>query len=665
MSLHCNSLPVKSRRALVWALSFALTSTLVHAASPVADDRRLLQLDDASDIHYPGAPRISPDGRNIAFDLEEKIFVASVDGGSTHPVTSSASTASSPRWSGDGAWLYFVSDRSGSMQLWKLAVDGFGEAEQLSQLATGVTSTNVSPDGTRVLLALKDSDLRDTTEESVPEPFVVVRRQFKRDSGDGYITEDRIDHLYIYETGSDTLTQITSGRYEESEAAWSPDGRSIVFVSNREHEPGLDYRSDLWVVAADNKDKGSNPRRLTDDVHTKQSPVWSPDGKLIAYIDAEDGIFGIQSIALVPSSGGNPRILTPTLDRWVTAFEFSADGKWIYFNYDDAGSSRLARVRIRDGLVEKLVDGDRNVTEFSVSGKGTVAVALNDRNDTTDIHLLRDKHLERLTRLNDDFFATIAAGDKTKVSFESPDGTVVEAFITTPPGYDAGQRYPAILQIHGGPLGQVVWGYDFSAQYFAANGYVVVEPNPRGSTGRGQRYIRAIYQTWGITDYDDVIAAVDYAVGQGIADPKRLAVTGYSYGGYMTNVVITRTNRFKAAATGAGHSLIEANFGHDIYQQWYSWELGPPWENRDKYDHLSPLLRAANVQTPTLFLGGSIDWNVPILNAELFYQALRVRGIRTELVVYPGVHHGDWPAEYEKDYLRRVVQWFDRFAKSG
>jgi dipeptidyl aminopeptidase/acylaminoacyl peptidase len=249
------------------------------------------------------------------------------------------------------------------------------------------------------------------------------------------------------------------------------------------------------------------------------------------------------------------------------------------------------------------------------------------------------------------------------VSFKAPDGTEVQAFVTKPPDFTPGRRYPTVLHIHGGPVGQFGWGFDFKPQYLAANGYVVVEPNPRGSTGRGQEFVRAIYRTWGITDYDDLIAAVDHVIAQGYADPERLAVTGYSYGGYMTNTVITRTDRFKAAASGAGHSYIVANYGHDIYQKWYNWELGPPWENRGMYDRLSPLLQAGRVTTPTIFLGGRDDWNVPILNAELFYQSLRTKGVPTELVVYPGAHHGGWPTEFERDYLERVRAWFDKYLK--
>ena len=242
---------------------------------------------------------------------------------------------------------------------------------------------------------------------------------------------------------------------------------------------------------------------------------------------------------------------------------------WIYFNYYDAGASKLARVRVRDARIDTLLDGDRVVSSFDLGHSGDVAVRTNDPNDAADIYWLSGGRLSRLTDLNRDFFDEVSLGNKTRVSFESSDGTLVGAFITTPPDYVDGRAYPAILNIHGGLVGQFSWGFGFASQYYASLGYAVIEPNPRGSTGRGQAFINAIFRTWGVTDYDDVIAAVDYAVEKGLADPDRLAVTGYSYGGYMTNVVITQTNRFKAAASDAGHSLIEADVGHDIYQQWY------------------------------------------------------------------------------------------------
>lgn len=636
---------------------------LQAAQSPCAEGdksaRRILELDDFDRFEPPDSLQISPDGERIAYVFDDRIEVVGTRTRVPRPLTSSGSNAWRPRWSADGKSLYFLSDRDGGMQLWQLPVDGFGEARKLTSFASGISSIKLAPDESRLLLELSDDDLAKPDDEKL-QPFVVTRRQFKRDAGAGYITAGQSKHLYIYDLENESLTQLTSGEFEENEAAWSPDGNSIVFVSNRE-DPDGDYSNDLWIVATNDENPGRPLRRLTNDSQTKQAPSFSPDGRLVAYITAVDGVYGLQHLAVIPSTGGEPVVLTLSLDRWVTSFDFSDDGRWIYFNYDDSGATTLARLRVRDGKIENLVEGDRMVSAFDVGTGDDLAVLANNANDVADVYSLRGKRLTRLTDLHRDVIGPLSLGDKFHVSFESRDGTVVEAFITTPPGYERGRAYPAILRIHGGPVGQVSWGFNFMSQYLASSGYVVIEPNPRGSSGRGQAYINAIYRTWGITDYDDVIAAVDYAIAQGIADPARLAVTGYSYGGYMTNVVITRTNRFGAAASGAGHSLIEANFGHDMYQQWYIWELGPPWENRERYDALSPLLRAGSVETPTIFLGGRIDWNVPVLNAELFYQALRVRGIDTELVVYPGVHHGGWPEEFEKDYLTRVLAWFDKY----
>ena len=507
---------------------------------------------------------------------------------------------------------------------------------------------------------------RTPTEEKSKEkkkPFVITRLEFKEDSGEGYLTGDLSEHLHVLDLATGKLTQLTSGEYAEDEADWSPDGRRIVFASNREKESDASYKTDLWIVAADNTDMGKSLVRLTNDDRVKSSPAWSPDGQSIAFLTAEDGVYGAPQVAVIPAAGGEAKILTAGLDRWVNGLRYSVDGQWIYFNYENLGGTQLARVRPKDGKLEPVIEGDQFVGGFDVAKNGAIVARVEAGNRGPEIHAFSGGRRQALTNVNDAFHSRVTLGAKETVSFKSADGTEVQAFVTKPPGFVSGRRYPTILHIHGGPVGQFGWGFDFKPQYFAANGYVVIEPNPRGSTGRGQEFVRAIYQTWGITDYDDLIAAVDYAIAAGYADPDRLAVTGYSYGGYMTNTVITRTDRFKAAASGAGHSYIAANYGHDIYQKWYNWELGPPWENREKYDRLSPLLQAGKVTTPTIFLGGREDWNVPLLNAELFYQSLRKRGIDTELVVYPGMHHGGWDPEFEKDYLERVRAWFDKYLK--
>jgi dipeptidyl aminopeptidase/acylaminoacyl peptidase len=638
-----------------------LVALAAAAAAPASAPRRLVTLDDMNQIKWPDEPQPSPDGKQVAYEVDGRIYVVGTNGGEPRAVTSAGSSASDPAWSRDGAWLYFLSDRADKKsQLWKLPLKSFGEATQVTTFERGIDDLNLAPDESRLLLSFM-GPVEEQPPKPKPEPWVITRLHFKEDAEDGYLTGDRAEHLYVYDLKSKELRQITSGDDSESEPAWSPDGRSIVFTSNREADPDESYKNDLWTVAADNTDRGQSLRRLTDDDWVKSQPVFSPDGRSIAYITAEDGVYGIQQVAVIDASGGKPRLLTRSLDRWVNQVRFSADGQWIYFSYEQLGGVDVGRVRIADGKLETVLAGPRQIHTFDVARNGVITALVENMNEPVEVYSFTRGQARKLSDINGAFAHSVQAGSKEKIEFASTDGTKVEAFVTKPPDFVAGRRYPTILQVHGGPVGQVAYGYDFSNQYLAAHGYVVVEPNPRGSTGRGQDFIRAIYRTWGITDYDDVIAAIDHVVKLGYADPERLAVTGYSYGGYMTNVIITRTNRFKAAASGAGHSLIAANYGHDIYQKWYSWELGVPWENADKYARLSPLMQAGSVQTPTLFMGGREDWNVPVLNAELFYQSLKKRGIDTELVVYPGTHHGGWSDDFERDRLVRIQQWFDKY----
>lgn len=652
------------RRALLAIV--ALASFSAAAAEPAAGAPRALTLEDSEAIQYLGDPVISRDGKLVAYAQDRQIFVVPVAGGLPRAVTAKGPNAWSPYWSKDGKSLYFLTNRSSTSQLWRLPLDGFGEAEQLTDVKPAIRRLVFSPDEKRLLLRFADADLAEKDAKSAeepPKPFVMTRLEFKEDAGEGYLTGDSAQHLHVLEIASGKLTQLTSGAYTEDDPAWSPDGRRIAFVSNREADPDASYKTDLWLVAADNTDKGGTLTRLTNDDRVKSSPVFSPDGSTIAFLSAVDGVYGAPQVAVMPAAGGEARLLTAAFDRWVNGIAYSADGQWIYFSYENLGGTRVARVRPKDGRIEAVLEGDESIGGVDFAKGGAVVAEIQAGNRGPELFAFAGGRRTQLTHVNDGFLGKVALGSKESVSFKSADGTDVQAFVTKPPGFVPGKRYPTILHIHGGPVGQFGWGFDFKPQYFATRGYVVIEPNPRGSTGRGEDFVRAIYQTWGITDYDDLIAAVDAAVAAGYADPDRLAVTGYSYGGYMTNTVITRTSRFKAAASGAGHSFIAANYGHDIYQKWYNWELGTPWENREKYDRLSPLLKVGDVTTPTIFLGGRDDWNVPLLNAELFYQSLRKRGVPTELVAYPGMHHGGWTPEFERDYLERVVAWFDKYLK--
>jgi len=645
--------------------------------SPAVSDRdkpqepRLVSFEDNDKFKTTGSPHVSKDGKWVAYTLSGRIWTVPIGGGEPYAVTTKGSSAWNPVWTPDGKALSFLSNRDGKhTQVWALRLDRFGEAQQVTRLERSADSIRWSPQGDRLLFVFKDK-MPQTSALDTPrrpagdtaKPWVVDRLDFKVDRGDGYITDRRRNHIYVYDIAREKLIQITSGDYDDSEPAWSPDGRTIAFVSNRSKHPERNYNTDIWLVSAETADKDRKLTRLTTHPGSDSSPVWSPDGKWIAYTTTSVGEYGVEHLAVVPSAGGPARILTKKLDRGVSHIRFSDDGRSIYFIYTDSGCRHLGKVPSRGGPVRRLITGPRVVRSYSLGKNNMLAANIVSASGTGELYSFDHKQLRRLTHVNDDLLSQLKLGELEKVCFRSRDGTEIESFVVKPPDFKQDHKYPTLLIIHGGPVSQYTWGYSFAPQFFAAHGYLVVLPNPRGSTGRGEEFRRAIYRGWGFKDYEDVIAAVDHVIELGYADPDRLGVMGYSYGGLMTNVVITRTGRFKAAVSGAGHSLIIANYGHDIYQKWYEWELGLPWENRRLWEKLSPLNNVHKVTTPTIFMCGQKDWNVPVLNSELMYQSLRRLGVETRLVVYPDSHHGGWPKRFNRDYYRRALAWMDKICK--
>lgn len=346
--------------ALFTSLFLIVSLAVANDAGQATTPPRLVTLDAMNTVKWPGEPRLSADGKEVAYEVDGQIYVVATAGGGPRAITSAGSSASDPVWSRDGKWLYFLSDRADKKsQLWKLPLTSFGEATQVTTFDRDVDELNLSPDESSLLLSFKGPVAKKSVgadaqpAPAVPklEPWVITRLHFKEDAEDGYLTGDRAEHLYIYDMKSQALRQITSGDDSESEAAWSPDGRSIVFTSNREAEPDESYKSDLWIVASDTTDRGQTLRRLTNDDWVKMAPAFSPDGRTIAYITAEDGVYGIQHVAVIAASGGTPRILTKPLDRWVDELHFSADGQWIYFSYDQLGGVDIGRVRVADGKI--------------------------------------------------------------------------------------------------------------------------------------------------------------------------------------------------------------------------------------------------------------------------------------------------------------------------
>jgi dipeptidyl aminopeptidase/acylaminoacyl peptidase len=342
---------------------------------------------------------------------------------------------------------------------------------------------------------------------------------------------------------------------------------------------------------------------------------------------------------------------------------FAPEGRHIWFLLEDSGEQSLARIKTSGGKADRVVRGEDVVKQFHVGRRGEVAALISRPHLPPEVFVVEGGKLEQKTFTNRDVLDGITLGAVKKVAFKSSDGTAIEGFAILPAAYVEGKRYPAILDIHGGPQSQYDYSFSFEAQLYAAQGYVVIHPNPRGSTGYGQAFCLAIWQDWGGPDFDDVMAAVDDAIARGWADPERLGVTGWSYGGMLTDHVITKTDRFKAAITGASEVLYVANYGHDEYQRWWELELGLPWEPEARaiYERLSPFNRVDRIVTPTLILGGEEDWNVPIINSEQLYQALKRLGVETQLVVYPGEYHSIARPSYRKDLYERYLNWFGRF----
>jgi dipeptidyl aminopeptidase/acylaminoacyl peptidase len=466
------------------------------------------------------------------------------------------------------------------------------------------------------------------------------------------------------------VTQLVAGGTDEALPSWSPDSRSIAFVSRRRPEPDRTGNFDLYVVEAA---PGAAPRQLTtfpgpdlDPDWGSRAPSWSPDGSLIAYV--QGGPLSLlyyagQKVAVVPAGGGPARVLTAALDRTVISPVFAPDGKSVLFLLEEDREYQLARVPLHGGPIERVVQGPRALTDLSVGRDGRVAVVWSSATAPSEIGAVEGHELRPITRQNAAWLAGVRLGAVEPISVRSRDGTEIHGLMVKPPDWQPGRRYPTILRIHGGPVWQFY--HDFANldwQVFAARGYVVLGVNPRGSSGRGEAFARAIFAKWGQKDAEDVLAAVDWAVAQGIADPDRLGVGGWSYGGILTDEVIARDQRFKAATSGAGTGNALAGYGTDQYVKEYEAELGTPWKNLKTYLEVSyPFLHADRIVTPTLFLCGDQDWNVPLINSEQMYQALKSLGRETQLIVYPGASHGLARPSHRRDRMERYLGWYDKY----
>jgi dipeptidyl aminopeptidase/acylaminoacyl peptidase len=711
--------------------------------------RRLICAEDLFALRLVTDPQMSPDGTRIAFvvqrtDLDKNRYVSNLwlvarEGGEPRPFTNGDARDSAPRWSPDGRWLAFLSDRDETSQVWLIPVDG-GEARKITSLPEGSLTPPVwSPDGTRLLFAyrpLPEMDTKKAREEREKnhrsQPPRRVRRLRYREEGHGFFDDERW-HLWTVRVADDEIRQITQGDTDETEPAWSPDGRWIAFISNRSPDPDLTPNAqDLWVIPAgedgatggqgahaERSEVGlatanregpgaavvsAEPRRLEAPAGPKSWPTWSPDGREIAYIGharVED-TWGVTNPSLwrVPAGvpgfpvGGSARDVTADLDRPL--------GDTVISDVRSFGGGRLGPVWTPDGRLLFLVSDAGSVHLYEagpngrralVTGRREVAAVTGDREGrhlalligsplepgdvyTLTVELAGDRRPDgaageeprRLTALNRELLEELRLAEPEELRAPAPDGLEIHGWLLRPPDAPPGSRLPLILQIHGGPHTQYGNVYFHEMQWLAARGYCVLFTNPRGGKGYGEAFTAALRGRWGEADFGDLMAMVDAVVARGEVDPERLGVTGGSYGGFMTNWVISHTDRFRAAVTQRSVTNLMSMAGTcDFAFDDHNYFDANAWDDPAGYLRLSPLTYAAQVRTPLLILHSEGDLRCPIEQAEQWFAALKRLGCEVEFVRFPReANHGlsrTGPPDLRRERLERIAAWMDRYLK--
>jgi dipeptidyl aminopeptidase/acylaminoacyl peptidase len=662
--------------------ALALTAAPSSAQAP----RRPMQVADIDGFREVRDLDIAPDGAWVAYAVgiadvardkdEADLWLSNWEGTEHIRLTTSPDRESSPRFSPDGKWIAFLSgrprgadDKAKGAQLWLLSRQG-GEARRLTDRKGGAGDFDWSPDSTRLVFVGDDPDPeadKGDDDKTPKKPIVIDRLAFKRDS-EGYLSNRR-SHLYLLTVATGAIETLTSGNWDDELPAWSPDGTRIAFVSGRGSDADRTNDTNVFVVEAR---AGAEPKALTTwpGPDREARPAWSPDGTQIAYLQGSEPKFyayNRNTLAVIAAAGGTPKLLTDAGTLDVEAPAWAPDGKALYAIAVNDRARELVRVPATGGPLTTLTTGRRVVRDPVVAKDGRVAAIASTGTTAPEAAALlappTTKTVEPrvISRQNDEWLAKLQLGTVEDFDFTSPDGTKVGAILVKPVGYEASRRYPLILYIHGGPNGQDQHEFDLETQLLAAHGYAVLNVNYRGSAGRDVKFQTAIFGDWGHYEVVDLLAGVDAAIAKGIADPARLGIGGWSYGGISTNYTIATDPRFKAAVSGAGSSLQHAMYGTDQYIFQYNLEMGPPWKNPEAWLKVSyPFFKADRIKTPTLFLCAEADFNVPCAGAEQMYQALRTEGVDTQLVVYPGQHHGLTVPSYRRDRLQRYLDWFGK-----
>ena len=673
-------------------LSFALLAATSLAspvlAAPADAPNPIFTGSDLFDLSAAADPQISPDGRTVAYvrraaDImtdraRSSIWLINVATGEQRPLVAGTGDHFSPRWSPDGRRLAYVSSaEGGAPELFVRWMDT-GQTARVTGLPDSPQSLAWSPDGRRIayLMNVPDDGPKLGSAPAKPEganwakPLQVIDKVTYRADGAGYL-KPGFDKIFMVDADGGAPRQLTFGAYSDGPPEWTRDGATIIFSALRTPDWELAGReSEIYRLDI----ASGQLTALTDRKGPDAGPEVSPDGRSIAFIGFDDTpkAYEQSHIYVMPVTGGPARRIASGLDRDINQIEWAPDGRGVIVGYEENGSVTIARVGL-DGSVRPIThdvggggyDRPYAAGGFSVAKTGTVAFTVSPVDRPADVAISSSGGIRQLTRLNELNLGGKRLATMRTLDVRAPDGGSVPSWLMLPPTYQAGQRVPMILEIHGGPYSS--YGPHFSTDYqlYAASGYAVLFTNPRGSTGYGQAFADGIDKTYPDSDFSDLMAAVDAAVASGVADPNNLFVTGGSGGGILTAWIVGKTHRFNAAAAQKPvinwTSMALTADGVPFFGRY--WMGSMPWENYQSYWSRSPLSLVANVKTPTLVVVGSEDYRTPASEAEQFYAALKLKGVPTTFVKVPDASHGGIAARPSQSAAKAaaIIAWFDRY----
>ena len=641
----------------------------VNAQPKVWTPEISIKIKQISDLNFSNNNKIAMVVREALTDGEKseylsQIWLSHTDFSEPIQFTYHEKSSTHPRFSPDGKFLAFISDRVEKPQIWVIRTSG-GEAWQFTFEKQGVGSFKWSPNGSKIAFLMKDPKTeKEEKDEKEKRDVILVDKNFK------------YSHLYLksFTTNIDTTNgdRITKGEYDITSFSWNPNGKNIVFSQSL--EPTFNSRfvsGDISLVNV----KSKTVRKLITWGGNDRNPIFTPDGKSIIFTsDGEKNEpIGFNDVYKVSSNGGKPKKLaeTPDRSRGINIIKCSSNSNYVYVSEANRTKSEIYKISLNKKEIRPILNLDGRVSSPNISSDSeTIALVKQELNKPSEVYLSELSKIspKKISNFNSSLkFPKLA--NTELITWISKDGLEIEGLLTYPTKYNKRKKYPLALIIHGGPAGVFSQSFTgnpgiYNIEYFASNGYAVLRPNPRGSTGYGKDFRFANFKDWGFGDYEDIMSGVDKAIDMGIADPQRLAVMGWSYGGYMTSFVVTRTERFKAASMGAGlPNLVSMTTTTDIPDYLVAHMGGEFWEDYETYEKHSAIYRINNVKTPTQVIHGANDLRVPFTQGQEFYVALKRKGVSTEMVVYPRTPHGPREPKLLMDVSPRIMAWLDKFIK--